>query len=442
MDVEIKDIQETIKIGDKLRINRNENIGITTAQARDRIVKEILSADIVETDMYTGKGIDKIDEKPVRWEKQKIDVVLNGDIISKTRPVLEPQIYPTAKIISDLSTTDGPGTLTGDGIFVDDSFPFLYEKERYNITGDKQVDALISSGQGEVSVAAAATAIVASNGTICSIVMTETGERILSTPTVKIAAPHEVGIGIGTTATATANISSTNFGSVQSITITNSGFGYTHSAPPGVIIELPTFDTEKITTISNVEGYTGIITGISPVTTSGQKGIKFMFRAVKPDNNGKLENETVTKLKVGYPILVTETSVGTGVTSVNGHNNSVVGIGTQFLDNIYIVRSISNKNSNDGEIVCDIKNNSNTSGITSTGFYNGVQGQSIPLGLINWGRLYGNDLNRSSNPISIGVTGLTVDVGLTTFPTIQRKNYVITSVRGVRSSGSIRAFGL
>ena len=119
-----------------------------------------------------------------------------------------------------------------------------------------------------------------------------------------------------------------------------------------------------------------------------------------------------------------------------------LGIGTQFLDNIYVVRSISNKNSNDGEIICDVKNNSNTSGINSTGFYNGVQGQTIPLGLINWGRLYGNDLDRSSNPISIGVTGLTVDVGLTTFPTIQRKNYVITSVRGVRSSGSIRAFGL
>ena len=442
VDVEIKDIQETIKIGDRLRVTRNENIGITTSQDSNRIVKEILSADLIETDVYTGKGIDVNDEKPVRWEKQKVDVILNGEIIPKTRPVLEPQIYPTAKIIADLSTTDGPGTEPEDGIFVDDSFPFLYEKERYNESGDDQVDALISSGQGEVSVAAAATAIVASDGTISSIVMTEKGERIFSTPIVKIAAPHEVGVGIGTTATATANISSTNFGSVQSITITNSGFGYTHSAPPGVIIELPTFETEKITTITNVEGYTGIITGISPVTTSGQKGIKFMFRAVKPDNNGKLENETVTKLKVGYPILVTDTSVGTGLTSVNGHNNSVVGIGTQFLDNIYVVRSFSNKDSNNGEIVCDVKNNSNTSGINSTGFYNGTQGQTIPLGLINWGRIYGNDLNRSSNPISIGVTGLTVDVGLTTFPTIQRKNYVITSVRGVRSSGSIRAFGL
>ena len=442
VDVEIKDIQETIKIGDRLRVTRNENIGITTSQDSNRIVKEILSADLIETDVYTGKGIDVNDEKPVRWEKQKVDVILNGEIIPKTRPVLEPQIYPTAKIIADLSTTDGPGTEPEDGIFVDDSFPFLYEKERYNESGDDQVDALISSGQGEVSVAAAATAIVASDGTISSIVMTEKGERIFSTPIVKIAAPHEVGVGIGTTATATANISSTNFGSVQSITITNSGFGYTHSAPPGVIIELPTFETEKITTITNVEGYTGIITGISPVTTSGQKGIKFMFRAVKPDNNGELVDESVTKLKVGYPILVTDTSVGTGLTSVNGHNNSVVGIGTQFLDNIYVVRSFSNKDSNNGEIVCDVKNNSNTSGINSTGFYNGTQGQTIPLGLINWGRIYGNDLNRSSNPISIGVTGLTVDVGLTTFPTIQRKNYVITSVRGVRSSGSIRAFGL
>ena len=64
------------------------------------------------------------------------------------------------------------------------------------------------------------------------------------------------------------------------------------------------------------------------------------------------------------------------------------------------------------------------------------------LGLINWGRIYGVNVERSSNPISIGVTGLTVDVGLTTFPTIQRKNYQVNSVRGVRSSGSIRAFGL
>ena len=54
----------------------------------------------------------------------------------------------------------------------------------------------------------------------------------------------------------------------------------------------------------------------------------------------------------------------------------------------------------------------------------------------------GHHIARSGNPISIGVTGLTVDAGLSTFPTIQRKNHVNTSVRGLRSTGAIRAFGL
>ena len=40
---------------------------------------------------------------------------------------------------------------------------------------------------------------------------------------------------------------------------------------------------------------------------------------------------------------------------------------------------------------------------------------------MSWGRIYGNDVERGSSPISIGVTGLTVDAGLSTFPTIQRR---------------------
>ena len=64
------------------------------------------------------------------------------------------------------------------------------------------------------------------------------------------------------------------------------------------------------------------------------------------------------------------------------------------------------------------------------------------LGQLNWGILKGANLTRSANPISIGVTGLTVDAGLSTFPTITRKNFVSTSVRGLRSTGAIRVFGL
>ena len=441
VDVIIKDIQETIKIGDELRVTRNESLGITTSQKSDRIVKEILSADLVETDIYTGVGIDIKNEKPVRWEKQKVDIVVGGDIIHKTRGTLEPQIYPTAKIIRDLATSGGlggQGTDIGDGIFVDDAMPFFYEKERYGKSGDDIVDALITSGDIN-AVSAAATATVSAAGTVSALTITDAGSGYSGTVDIGIQSPENVFVGIGSTATATATVSN---GQVTSPLIVNPGLGYTYTKPPKVIISLPPFKTEKITTIENVEGYTGIITGIAATTTSGQLGVKFFYRAVKPDNNGLLTNETVTKLKPGYPILVTETSVGNGVTSVYGHNNSVVAIGTQFLDNIYVVRTFDNPSSSDGEIVCDVKNNSNLTGIGSTGFYNGVSGLTTSLGLINWGRIYGVNVERSSNPISIGVTGLTVDVGLTTFPTIQRKNYQVNSVRGVRSSGSIRAFGL
>ena len=64
----------------------------------------------------------------------------------------------------------------------------------------------------------------------------------------------------------------------------------------------------------------------------------------------------------------------------------------------------------------------------------------IEIGLEERDALY--NLSRNSNPISIGVTGLTVNTGLTTFPTIQRKNYTVGSLRGLRSSGAIRVFGI
>ena len=160
--------------------------------------------------------------------------------------------------------------------------------------------------------------------------------------------------------------------------------------------------------------------------------------------SGVVVNASANLLQPGYPILVTGTKVGNGLTSINGVNASTVGIGTTFVDNIYIVKTNST-NAAMGEIVCDVHTNSasSISGINTVGFHStGQAGMTTSLGQFTWGRLYGANLVRSSNPISIGVTGLTVDAGLSTFPTIQRKNYVNTSVRGLRSTGSIRVFGL
>jgi len=83
-------------------------------------------------------------------------------------------------------------------------------------------------------------------------------------------------------------------------------------------------------------------------------------------------------------------------------------------------------------------------GLVTTGYYNpagaGGVGVTTSLGRITWGRIY--DATRSNSPISIGVTGLTVDSGLSTFPTIQRRSYTQTSIKGLRSTGAIRAFGI
>ena len=446
-DTIVEDIQPTVKIGDTLKIEKNSLVAgmpiVHTSrereQTRARVVKDILNTDLVETDIYSGIGIVTTGGalRPITWTKQKRDLRINGTLIDKSRSILEPQVYATSKIIGDLSTTDGKGG-PGDGIFVDNAESFFKENNYSGITVT-EVDALITSG--EFNVGAAATAIVSAAGTISSLTITEPGSGYSGTVEVKLSAPSEIGVGIGTTATATVTVSN---GVIGSPLIVNPGLGYTHSNPPGVIIQEPEFKTEKITRISNAQGYTGIITGISQVNRGGVAGgaLKFFFHAVEENADGALINATASELVAGYPIIVKDTKVGNGVTSVNPVNSNVVSIGTTFVDNIYIVNSITTDGSK-GICTCHVHSNSVSSiaGIGTTGSFTSVNalGQANILGTINWGVLYGSNLVRSSSPISIGVTGLTVNTGLTTFPTIQRKSYDKIGERGHRSSGSYRA---
>ena len=78
-------------------------------------------------------------------------------------------------------------------------------------------------------------------------------------------------------------------GTVTDTTLTAVGFGYTHSNPPEVIIELPTFQTEKVTSFDEIQGFTGIITGIS-LTASA-----VMFMGSQNKNLGDI---TVNSIRV------------------------------------------------------------------------------------------------------------------------------------------------
>ena len=89
---------------------------------------------------------------------------------------------------------------------------------------------------------------------------------------------------------------------------------------------------------------------------------------------------------------------------------SNVCIGSTFFDNVYQVLSVSNSGAT-GTIACKVITSDidvGTATTTGTG----------SLGNLSFGKL--TQGTRGSNPISIGVTGSTVDEGLSTFPTVQR----------------------
>jgi hypothetical protein len=393
------DINETIKVGDIIQLQKTEN----SLLQDPRTIYNINASDKVETNIYSGLGIDDANYKPFSWTKQKVDKNLGGELIYKSRDSIESQVYPTAKIIGDLSTS-------ATEIFVDDAQFFNYEENEssINITS---VNGLIVNTTTD-PVAAAITAVVSAAGTISSFTITSGGSGYVGASTdVKISAPKAVGVGVGTTATATATITN---GSISALSITNAGFGYTHTAPPQVLTSFPKVSVENLSGITAVAGFAGTVTGIGTTVGTGGNALALKFT---------LNASSFTGLQAGYPIYVFNTSIGSGVTSINGSDSSVVGIGTSFLDNVYIINDF-HSSSTTGVATCNILSTTSVAGLSTSG------SATDPRGYFSWGRLSG--FSRSSSPVSIAVTGLTVDSGLSTFPTIQRRGY------GLRDGGALR----
>lgn len=398
-------VTESIKPGDDLQVSSNNNIlGITTTQ-NNRVITNIKTSDTIDTNTYNSQGIDIVNYKPTSWTKQKVDRFIDGRIISKSRDSVEPQIYPTAKIIKDFSTTD-------TNLFVDNAQFFNYENE---VSVD--FNAFIVSGAPD-PVSAAVTAIVSAAGTIQSLSISNGGSGYSgSSVTVKIAAPLTVGvstslpmgvgIGIGTVASATIAVS--NGSLTTPITITNPGLGYSIGMEPQVIAPLPDPIYENISNVSSVQGFSGSIVGIATTVGIGTAlAIKFTLDSTLAPFTG---------LSVGNPIYIFNTKVGNGVTSIYTQNAAIVGVGTTFLDNIYNITAV---NTSTGIITCNIQSNSSVVGIATTG---------STVGQFSWGRLSG--FTRSSSPISIAVSSYKTDIGLSTFPTIQRRGF------GFNNSGAL-----
>ena len=313
--------------------------------------------------------------------KQKVDRVINSRVVAKTRDSIATQIFPTAKVIADVTTTSGVGA---NALYVDNIKLFNYESTSPNFP-------ITIISNTPTPTVGSLTANVA-GGVVTGLNTVSGGSGYTSAPTVSISAPPKIGVGVGTTATATLSVSG---GVITGSVITNAGLGYT--VAPTVLISPPTTPRERTNNVGFITGFSGIVTGM---LTSQVGIITFQTKITSGEDNynGLVANDY---------IIINDTTVGTGSSiSFNETGISPVSIGSTHLDNIYQIKAITSSGV-DGSLVCSISN---------IGFSSIFSGDN--LGKFSFGKL--TNVTRGSSPISIGVSGLTVDVGLTTFPTIQR----------------------
>ena len=396
VDVTFVDAEESIKVGDEIQLLKNSNI--SNEDQKRRVIAGIVTSDLIETNLYFEEGINSQVSKPLRWIKQKTDKFINGELVTKVRPLIEPLIFPESKIIKDFSTSDQDFYLDSIGLGTDSSTTqFFYEDP--NEIGVLIMDESITPREADLS------AVISVGGTVQSITVNDGGEGYVGTTT-------SISVGVPTTginthvATATGNITG---GAITSVTIINSGIGYTTSSVPNVIAPVPTTPHELITGFTGSSGFSGIITAINVLSSST---IKFFLEK---------ESGTFTGLSNGDPIYIFDTAVGAGVTSVVTATGAPVGIGTSFFDNIYLISSYSTT-SNTAEFIAGIKTDTSLVGISTSGI----------SGRFSWGKLTGGNRNPvAADRISVTVSGKTINSGLSTFPTIQRRN------SGIRNTGAL-----
>lgn len=262
VDTRLVDILETIKIGDSVTVNSQD----FSLQQNRRIVTDIRSTDIIETNVYTSPGVsgDVNLSRPVKWCKQLTDKIIDGNVVGKSRKPYEPEIYPKSQIIKSV------GIGSTESIFVESLKTFFDSDDEYENIGinkNPQKDIVIISN--DVGISASATVTVGSDLRLSNIEIQSQGLGYSSPPDISISLPNFIGIGTTTNERAEASCTIDSKGRINSIFLTNPGYGYTNESPfPRVFIETPEIKYEEIKEVL-YEGDFGWITGIG--TTSGNR---------------------------------------------------------------------------------------------------------------------------------------------------------------------------
>jgi len=405
IDVIDVDILETIKIGDTVRIDSETEI----YKQDSRLVEDIPTVDVVETNVYRGRGISEDPDllRPVNWTKQRNDLFIDGKSVTKDRPVYEPSLFPTANIIQSVG-------IATTSIFVD-SVKTLFDDRKENNNGQSAKTVEIISK----NIISRATATAQANvlGELASLTLTSPGNGYKTAPQVYIQNPQNVLIGIGSTPVVTANISN---GKVTSFNIISSGSGYKFT--PAVIISPPTVESEIISQV-NYSGDFGIISGIN-TTSIGAAQTGLVFDLLIPQNS-ILKNPnnvdipfTTSQIQDDYYFIVKNSNIGNNLTSLR-RDGTVIGISTNKIDNVYQVISVSiGQTQAYGIGLADVAkvtvSVANYNGITGLGFSN-------YYGDYSWGLIEFESNNRKT-PKSFEVNLNHGIVGITSSALVRRKS--------------------
>jgi hypothetical protein len=343
VDVVDVDVLETVKVGDELTINYDPSRGQSpTLQEEERTVTRIDSTDLVKTNPYFGPGnvSDETLERPVIWCRQTEDKIINEIPIGKDRMLYEAAITPTSYLIQPV----GVGSTV---LYIDNVRPFFNPTNESNAGGSSplafQNSVVIISQDNKVG--ASATAVVSTAGTVTSIVISDGGVGYTTTPTVSISQP----IGFGTTAAQNTALASATIsgGVVTGIVVTFGGGGYISTISPQVLIESPSMIKET-GGVASYAGDSGVIVGFGTTTISSVDQIIFDFHI--PTNSYLRDTSvvgtalTLSGIEIGDYFLVYDSNVGFATTSITSRDtsNNIIGIGTNFVDNVYQVESVSN----------------------------------------------------------------------------------------------------
>ena len=105
-DISLLTAPESIKKGDKIQILKTPSNPSFLSQDQ-RIITETVARDTLQTNVYKGQGITGANGstvRPIVWSKQQDDIIVNGEVVSKSRIVYAGRIFPVSKVIRSIAS--------------------------------------------------------------------------------------------------------------------------------------------------------------------------------------------------------------------------------------------------------------------------------------------------------------------------------------------------